>query len=174
MRTVAEASPTPFDHAIGDFSALASQRDWLVAPCSQTRDSSVLERSNWQSQLDLLGGESDTLEIHRFGHWSPGWYELVIVAPERAPEIAALEERLDSCPALDEEAYCELAWTEAAEFWARASLSERRRYCGDALSGEALGGYSSHGKSRLGHIPERAWRNLPEEVREHVVVMLGD
>ena len=129
MTTVSQFAPTGFDHPIGQFLALADKQTWIVAPCTRTRDSSILENTNWDAQLRRLGDESDTLEIHRFGHWACGWYETVIVSPERLPEVEALRDALDRYPLLDEERYSALIWESASNIWREASKSERRYYC---------------------------------------------
>lgn len=83
--------PTVFDQHIN----LAGREDWLIVPVSRNRDSGLLDQSNFDMALQSLGGESDTVEVHRFGHWGPGWYEIIIVDPndvkatKEADEIAA-------------------------------------------------------------------------------------
>jgi len=105
MQTYSEFQPTGFDtrglnadqHGIGEF---------FVLPCMRTRDSDVLEESNFQSALDTLGGESETVQVHRFGHWGPGWYELILIDPNDAKAVAAAEDieaALADYPILDED-----------------------------------------------------------------------
>lgn len=78
-----------------------SRENWIVAPVSRNRDSGPLDESNFASALELLGGESESCEVHRFGHWGPGWYEIIIVHPSRAREIDDLESSLESYPVLN-------------------------------------------------------------------------
>ena len=41
---------------------------------SQSRDSDALTRSNFECGLELLGGESDTVQVIRERHWAcDGW-----------------------------------------------------------------------------------------------------
>jgi hypothetical protein len=78
MQTYSQYRPTGFDsRGLG----LPDRQDWLVLPVIQTRDSGPLEQSNFASALKAVGGESETVEVHRFGHWGPGWFEIIIVAP---------------------------------------------------------------------------------------------
>jgi hypothetical protein len=81
MLTYHEFSPTSLDaKGLG----LPDLQDWLVAPVSRTRDSGVLAKSNWDVVLKDLE-EHDTgedLEVHRFGHWGPGWFEIILIRPE--------------------------------------------------------------------------------------------
>jgi hypothetical protein len=85
MEPYSEHQPTGFDRA-GAF--LPDRQDWLVAPVSRTRDSGPIDESNFQCFLDALGDESESVEVHRFGHWGPGWYEIIIIDP-KAEDIVA-------------------------------------------------------------------------------------
>lgn len=100
MTTYAEFSPTAFDRP-GAF--LDDRQDWIVAPCSQTRDSDALSVSNFEACLEMLGGESDQVEVHRFGHWGPGWFEIILAHPSLESKVAEIQERLEDYPVLDEE-----------------------------------------------------------------------
>ena len=96
--------PTGFDRA-GAFLD-EDRQDWLVAPVIQTRDSGPIDESNFKCFLDGLGGEGKSVEVHRFGHWGPGWYEIIIIDP-KAEAILTLaqemEDALENYPVLDEE-----------------------------------------------------------------------
>lgn len=81
---------------------LPDRQDWLVCPVTQSRDSEALERSNFRVAVRRLGGESETVEVHRFGHWACGWFEILLVAPSRLPDAQGLAESLDDYPVLDE------------------------------------------------------------------------
>src|SRR5262245_4928699 len=78
LQKYADYRPTGFDRRGLN---LPDQQQWLLAPCSRNRDSSLLEQSNFDVCLKALGGESETVEVHRFGHWGCGWFELILVAP---------------------------------------------------------------------------------------------
>ena len=128
MQTYKEYSPTPFDHA-GAF--LPDQGGWLVVPVIQTRDSGPLEESNFAAALGMLGGESDTVEVHRFGHWGPGWYEIIIVAPDspQAGKAREIESKLEGYPLLDEDDFSEREWEQASERWLHINLQDRIELC---------------------------------------------
>jgi hypothetical protein len=99
MQTYANYRPTTFDTAgLG----LDDRQDWLVLPVIQTRDSQTLELSNFRSVLESLGGESDMVEVHRFGHWGPGWYEIILVHPSLAQQAQEIEGALADYPVFDE------------------------------------------------------------------------
>lgn len=91
MQTYRTFRPTAFDSA-----GLAGDRhginEFLVLPVSQTRDSGTLDRSNFRVALRELGGESDTVQVHRFGHWGPGWYELILIDPADTAAVTTAEE----------------------------------------------------------------------------------
>lgn len=101
MQTYSEFRPTPFDRR---GICLPDRQSWLVSPVMQTRDSGPLEQSNFDAVLTALGGESDTVEVHRFGHWGPGWFEIIIVDPAspQAKVAEDLEASLPDYPVLDE------------------------------------------------------------------------
>lgn len=91
-----------------------SRENWLVVPVARNRDSGPLDESNFEAALEMLGGESETVEVHRFGHWGPGWYEIIIAHPSLASKVDTIHDRLENTchhrfihnvwtPALDEE-----------------------------------------------------------------------
>jgi hypothetical protein len=128
LTTYKEFRPTAFDSA-GAF--LPDRQDWYVAPVSQTRDSGPLDQSNFQTFTALLtdrvGPEGATWEIHRFGHWGPGWFEVVIVQPGTAAFDAAVDAAtsLLDYPVLDENDWCEREDAEAQARWTDMDVPER-------------------------------------------------
>ena len=128
MERYKEYRPTPFDHE-GAF--LPDQGEWLVAPVIRTRDSGPFEESNFDAALILLGGESDTVEVHRFGHWGPGWFEIILVAPgsPQADTAREIESRLEEYPLLDEDDFSSREYDVAAETWLHINLQERIDIC---------------------------------------------
>lgn len=98
------------------------------AGVGQSRDSDALERSNFTAMLDLLGGESDTVTVVREGHWACGWVEWIAIDASDETACAAADaamERLEDYPALDEDAWSNLEWEEASDYW--DSLSPRAK-----------------------------------------------
>lgn len=99
VRLYRDWAPSQFDtRGLG----LPDRQDWIVAPVMRTRDSGPLSESNFASVLKSVGGESDTVEIHRFAHWGPGYFEILLVAPEHARTIQEITCALESYPILDE------------------------------------------------------------------------
>lgn len=125
MRPYGEFQPTAFDRR-GLF--LPERHNWLVAPVSQTRDSGPLEQSNFETALAELGGESDAVEVHRFGHWGPGWYEIILIDPADAGAVdkaRGMEERLADYPILDEEDFSRRELEAAEKAWAAMGRASR-------------------------------------------------
>lgn len=89
MITYSQFKPSQFDCHI----ELENLEDWFVV-CSQNRDSETLTVSNFYSILENLGGESETVEVHRFGHWASGWFELILLHPSRQEEGEEIESAL--------------------------------------------------------------------------------
>lgn len=113
--------PTAFDHHYN----IENRENWLLVPVSQNRDSDTLEKCNFESALKILGGESETVEVHRFGHWGPGWFEIILVDPSRLNDVEEIESALESYPVLDEEAYSEAefeAERESFDSWIESDL----------------------------------------------------
>jgi hypothetical protein len=102
METYETFRPTGLDPAgLG----LRSQQDWLVVPTGRNRDSDLLTLSNFDAALKMMGGEDDDCEVHRFGHWANGWFEIIIVKPDTKAATTAgeIEEALENYPVLDED-----------------------------------------------------------------------
>lgn len=113
MSTYSEFKPTVFDNHI----EIEDRENWLVAPVSQTRDSSTFDKCNFQAALEMLGGESDTVEVHRFGHWGPGWFEIIIVDPSREDDVDGIHHALANYPVLDDSKLSEMETEDEDEAW---------------------------------------------------------
>jgi len=129
MQTYAEWAPTSFDSR-GAF--LDDRGDWLVVPVLVTRDSGMLEQSNFEAACSLVSDASVmdnelSFETHRFGHWGPGWFEILIVRPGSAAAVAAadVEARLTDYPVLDDDDLSERENELAQETWTRMSVRDR-------------------------------------------------
>lgn len=130
MNPYSQHKPTAFDShleiTIDDPSE--SRETWLTLDVTRTRDSGPLAESNFASALAMLGGESDTVEVHRFGHWGPGWYEIILVRPgtEAARIGAEIEALLADYPILNESDYSEREQIAADETWAACYRDHER------------------------------------------------
>jgi hypothetical protein len=155
----AVANPSGFD----SLSNYVGQTDFgqFYTLITRSRDSDTLTESNWICALELLGGESETVEIHRFGHWACGWWEALAVA-KGSPEFAiaeGIEKKLNDYPVLNENHWCEAEQAEADRIWANCHDKKERadyiRKFSDqfefhglsdvkaCLRGEYFGGYAS-------------------------------
>lgn len=136
MKRYEEWSPTTFDRA-GAFLD-DDRKDWFVIPVMQTRDSGCLDRSNFETVervLEELDPDSETWEAHRFNHWGPGWYEIIIVKPEsKASDFADETERsLEDHPVLDEDDFYQKETDEQNEIWNECyTLAEKIDVCREA------------------------------------------
>ncbi len=129
MKQYREFQPTQFDRK-GAF--LQDQGEWLVVPVSQTRDSGCLEQSNFSVALEMLGGESEVVEVHRFGHWGPGWFEIIIIDPAAQDKVkiaGEIESALEDYPVLSDGYYSDLEFNTACEVWKNMSIRDRIDVC---------------------------------------------
>ena len=110
LQTFGEFQPTQFDRKGkgADF----ENRDWLVSSIQLNRDSGLIEKSNWLTFIDDLGalepGGGHHWEIHRFGHWACGWFEIVVLNPNSRDsrvldQALKLESALQEYPILSED-----------------------------------------------------------------------
>ena len=123
MQSYSEFRPTGFDSHI----TLDSIEDWLIVS-SRNRDSECLDESNFHSALEMLGGEGDDVQIHRFGHWANGWFELILVRPNTAAakEAEEIETSLAQYPVLNDDDLSERE-QEAADLTWRQCYSNAKR-----------------------------------------------
>lgn len=99
---------------------------WLIA-YAKHRDSDTITRSNWDSFVQALGGESETVAIERSSHWAVGWVDYLIVDPEDAERVALAEElrsSLEDYPVLDDMALSNLEYDEYCENWQNFGASD--------------------------------------------------
>ena len=98
----------------------------------QHRDSDSVDRSNFTCALGVLGGESDTVQVIREGHWAVGWIEWIAIhesddkALREADEIAGA---LEDYPVVCEDHLSDLEYDEACEYWERSSVKDRVYFC---------------------------------------------
>jgi len=102
---------------------------WCKGP-GQSRDSEILEQSNFDVALERLGGEHEGIvEVHRFGHWACGWFEHIMVNPKYLDKIKILREiasDLERYPVLDDFDYSDREWEYMSDYanGAKAELAK--------------------------------------------------
>ena len=72
----------------------------------RTRDSGLVEESNFWSALKALNGESKTVKVVRAKHWLCGWVEMILIHESDKESIDKgneIEKALENYPILDED-----------------------------------------------------------------------
>ena len=131
MKTYKDFAPTGLDSR-GLNADVYDIGEWLVV-CGRNRDSGLLEESNFAMALQRLGGESESVQVHSFGHWACGWFEILLVNPcdaDKRTIAEAIENSLADYPVLDESDYSARQWNAACESWARMSVRYRAELIG--------------------------------------------
>lgn len=86
---------------------LGEQQDWLVVPIIQNRDSNHLSKSNFDTAHQWISEVADLKEpeyqVHRFGHYGHGWFEIILVKPNTKCHSVAqvICDEMDNYPILD-------------------------------------------------------------------------
>ena len=102
---------------------------------SQSRDSDALTRSNFECGLNALGGESDTVQVVREGHWAVGWVEWIAIHESDTESLQRADEMLcalSDYPVLDESHFSELEHSEAESQWQQMPIKWRVELCQEA------------------------------------------
>ena len=90
---------------------------YLVAPCTQNRDSDTVERSNWDAQLERIPESEDgeSVVVVRENHWAVGWVEWLAILPtatQAVEEASKIVDELENYSILDEDRWSELEFEE--------------------------------------------------------------
>ena len=126
------AHPSAWDSArnyVG--TPLNTLAEWSVV-MTRTRDSDFLTQHNWDEAVTLLGGESEAVAIHRFGHWACGWWEALCVKGSKVAVGEEIAKCLEVYPILNEDKFSEKEYDAAQEYWAGLSIRERVELCQEA------------------------------------------
>ena len=128
MRKLSEVmmNPSGWDSRANYMGAIPEDT-WLCV-MGWNRDSGILSESNRETALAMLGGESDNVQIFRFGHWACGWVEYLAVKSGSPSEKIGQEifDSLDSYPILDESDFCERENEEANRVWLECFNAKER------------------------------------------------
>jgi len=134
MITYKNFRPSHFDSHI-NFDE--DREDWLVGPCVHNRDSDILTEANWKAfnqamwEARSVNLDENDYEVHRFGHWGNGWFEIVLIKPgtKAAENAKKLEDKLENYPILDEDLHSSMEDEATYEYWKTMSLRERIEVC---------------------------------------------
>ena len=86
----------------------------------RTRDSGLVEESNFWSALKALNGESKTVKIVRAKHWLCGWIEMILIHESDKESIDKgneIEESLNNYPILDEDTFGKMVLEKETEMF---------------------------------------------------------
>ena len=98
----------------------------------RNRDSDSLTRSNFTEALAAIGGTSDTVTVVRESHWACGWVDWISINQDDAAALEAADdilERLEDHPVVNEDAWTELEYSEACDYWESMHVRQRAEYC---------------------------------------------
>ena len=154
--------------------------DWFVVPVMRDRDREPFHESNFQTALEMLKEVDPDQEDHqelRFGHWGPGWFEIIVVRPGTEAEkvYRKIVDMLEEYPILDDEDLSEREWKEFEEIWESdgaydlARLLQKRFGFGNALFDFLVEHSDALMHRWLNHAPEPYFMD-----GNHVAVRLGD
>lgn len=116
---------------------------WFVF-LGQHRDSDTITRSNFEVGLAAVRkamspdsvpndpDESATVQVVRESHWAVGWVEWIAIHESDTDALKVADElvaSLEDYPVLNEEHLSNLEYTEASDYWRRASIRERVDLC---------------------------------------------
>lgn len=124
MKRYKDWAPGPFDTKGLN---LPDHQEWFVLPLIKTRDSGPLDESNFEIAARRLGAPSDTCIRGEFSHWACGWFEILLLAPEREQEGQAIADELDSYPILDESDFSKRESELEFECWPNYGCAEMIR-----------------------------------------------
>jgi hypothetical protein len=122
------ANPSGFDSLSNFMGEIPN--DCLLVLLTRNRDSDSLTRSNWDTVLKAMGGESDVVQIVRHGHWACGWIEYLMIDSRdlETLELAeSIEKKLSDYPVFDEDHWSTLQFNEASEYYDSLPVSIRYR-----------------------------------------------
>lgn len=112
--------------------------EYYSAGVGQSRHSGALERSNFRTMLQALGGESETVVVVREGHWAVGWIEWIAIHQDDIGALTTADRlmgKLEDYPILNEDDFYQEEYEEAQEVWSncyswmdRIEYIRKRRY----------------------------------------------
>jgi hypothetical protein len=120
------ANPSGWD-SLRNFMGTVPDEHLLVL-LTRNRDSDILSESNWHTVLEYLGGESDSVQIIRHGHWACGWIEYLMIDSRDAEKRTLgeqVESRLADYPVFNEDDWSNREYEAACTAWEEMSVRTR-------------------------------------------------
>lgn len=111
-------NPSGFD-SMSNYAGEIPDENWYVV-LTRTRDADVLSESNFETALTQLDGESDDVQIFRFGHWACGYWEALCVNSSNNNKFkiaSEIYESIQNYPVLNEDDFSEREQVKASEIW---------------------------------------------------------
>ena len=121
------------------------------------RDSRLVDKSNFQSALKMLNGESDTVKVVRFSHWLCGWIEMILIHESDVKSVDKgneIEKALENYPILDED-----------DFFARESEKETEMF--DQIKYDAEHGLYAYWDLTKDYTDEDIWERVKRYVSDN-------
>ena len=118
MQTWLECMKAQTVDTLGNYAGEDWFKNWYIV-ITQSRDSGLIEKSNFASALNRLGGEGGAVQVLRFRHWACGWIEILLVDPHNNKaciEGGKIQADIENYPLLDEELYSAMRAETAIEF----------------------------------------------------------
>ncbi len=148
FQTYADFRPTAMDPSgLG----LEDRQTWIVVPVGCNRDSGPLERSNFRVAQTILKEAGANHEVHRFGHWGPGWFEIILVEPTEIGQksVGDITRALADYPVLDDGDLCDEELEDRQSTWVNCYESDITR----AVDREVYARWGDDGDSAMALVP---------------------
>jgi hypothetical protein len=109
-----EFKPTGFDNHI----QIEDRENWHIMPISINRDTECcVTLSNWQVCQDMMNKANIEYELHNFGHWACGWFEILIVHPDSQDFVEEIENLLSQYPILNDDHHSNMEIEKDDQAW---------------------------------------------------------
>ena len=152
--------------------AVARETGWQrppgygLGPVGRSRDSDILEVSNFETILADLTGIDDRVTVARFGHWAVGWVEEILcpLTPAIGERVAYWTGRLADYPVADEDDYSRREQEAIADAWDAWAGYDVRRTIADILRALPLVGEDDAALEReIAHREDRIGAALEDD-----------
>ena len=105
---------------------------------SHSRDSRILEESNWYSAIKILDEKKAEYQIIRSSHWLCGWVEMIIIHENNQDSIDIgndILEQIEKYPVLDDSDFSDREWEAISELADQIQKDIENLDTGESLKG---------------------------------------